>query len=211
MQGWGVKTVAGVGVFAGWFLACSGDDIPPIEDDLRGALAQNFGGAPTASAGSGGSGTAGRGGSSGSGNGGSGNGGSGSGGSGNASGGAAGSGGGGEPAGGSGSGVDAPDCDAFPILQDSCGLAGCHGANAPFGDFGESEDAINDFLDKPSLDPDCDYPIVDTADPANSLLYVKLGEDWPRECGNLQMPAQGDFLTEDETLCVLGWLGRFAK
>jgi hypothetical protein len=212
MQGWGVKTVAGLGMFAGWFLACAGDDIPPIEDDLRGALEQEFGGAPAASAGSGGSGTAGRGGSGagGSGTSGSGNAGSANAGSGNSGGGAAGA-GGGEPVGGGG-GVDAPDCDAFPILAASCAISsGCHGANSPYGDFADNEDAINEYLDKPSVDSDCDSLVVDTANPADSLLYTKLGEDWPRACGNLQMPAAGDFLTEEETLCVLGWLGRFAE
>jgi hypothetical protein len=213
MQGWGVKTVAGLGMFAGWFLACAGDDIPPIEDDLRGALEQEFGGAPAASAGSGGSGTAGQGGSGagGSGTSGSGNAGSANAGSGNSGGGAAGA-GGGEPVGGGGGGVDAPDCDAFPILAASCAISsGCHGANSPYGDFADNEDAINEYLDKPSVDSDCDSLVVDTANPADSLLYTKLGEDWPRACGNLQMPAAGDFLTEEETLCVLGWLGRFAE
>ena len=35
MHGWGVGTMAGVGVLAAWFVACAGETIPPIDDDLR--------------------------------------------------------------------------------------------------------------------------------------------------------------------------------
>ena len=206
MQGWGVKTIAGLGMFAGWFLACAGDDIPPIEDELRGALAQNFGGASmvVGSAGNAGSGTGGSGGS-GSGNAGSAN----NAGSGNAGGGAAGD--GGEPVGGGGGGVDAPDCDAFPILQASCGIVGCHGEGSRVGEFGVSEDAIGEFVDRPSLASACDSVFINSANPEESLIYTKLFMDFPMGCGTLQMPAAGDFLTDDEVQCVLGWLGRFAE
>lgn len=202
MQGWGVKTIAGLGMFAGWFLACAGDDIPPIEDELRGALAQNFGGA-SMETGSAGSGMGGRGGSSGSGT--SGSSGSANAGSGNAGGGAAGD--GGEPVGGGGGGV--AECDAVPILQASCGLAGCHNEGAPNGGFGESGELAATYVDQPSKF--CDAVIIDSANPEESLLYTKLFEDFPDGCGNSQMPLTGSFLTEEETECVLGWLQQFAQ
>lgn len=35
MHGWGLGTMAGVGVLAAWFVACAGETIPTIDDDLR--------------------------------------------------------------------------------------------------------------------------------------------------------------------------------
>lgn len=212
MQGWGVKTIAGLGMLAGWFLACAGEDIPPVDDELRGALADGFGGAADgqmASAGSSGSGNAGRGGS-GSGNGG--RGGSGTSGSANTAGSDSGGGaGGGAPVGGSGSGGGGvAECDAFPIIQEKCGTVGCHGAGSGQGAFGVSEDGLAEFIDKPSTYGRCDGVYIDSANPEASLIYTKLSEDFPDGCGNLQMPANGDFLSADDTACVLGWLQQFA-
>jgi hypothetical protein len=205
MQGWGVKTIAGLGMFAGWFLACAGDDIPPIEDDLRGALAQEFGGAPSASAGSGGSGTGGRGGS-GSGTSGSAN----NAGSGDPGGGAAGD--GGEPVGGGGSGGDlpAPGCDAFPILLSSCSISsGCHAEGSGQGAFAVDEEGVVDFVDQASTKGACDQLFIDSANPEESLIYTRL---FGTECGGtLRMPAAGDFLTDEESDCVLSWLQQFAE
>jgi hypothetical protein len=206
MQGWGVKTIAGLGMFAGWFLACAGDDIPPVEDDLRGALAQNFGGASmeTGSAGSAGSGTGGRGGS-GSGNGGragSAN----NAGSGNAAGGAAGD--GGEPVGGGGSG---DFCDAFPILQRSCGIVGnCHNEGAGQGTFAASEADVVDFVDRPSTKGTaCDQVFINSSNAEESLIYTRL---FGTDCGGLlSMPLTGDPLTEEESDCVLSWLQQFEE
>jgi hypothetical protein len=203
MQGWGVRTIAGLGMFAGWFLACAGDDIPPIEDELRGALAQNFGGASmeVGSAGTAGSGTGGRGGS-GSGNGGSAN----NAGSGNAAGGAAGDGGG--PVGGGGSG---DTCDAFnTILLDRCGSSGCHNDGSPQGAFAVSEQDVLEFVDRPSTKGNaCDQLFIDSSNPEESLLYTRL---FSADCGGiLSMPLSGDPLTEEQSDCVLSWLGQFAE
>jgi hypothetical protein len=207
MQGWGVKTIAGLGMFAGWFLACAGDDIPPIEDDLRGALAQSFGGAPAASAGSGGSGTGGRGGS---GSGGSGTSGSANnGGSGDPGGGAAGDGGG--PVGGGGSGGGADVCAAFPILARSCAVSSnCHGDGSNQGAFAVEEADVVDFVDRPSTKGNaCDQVFIDSSNPEESLIYTRL---FAGDCGgNLPMPLSGNELTAEESECVLDWLGQFAE
>lgn len=206
MQGWGVNMVAGLGIFAGWFLACAGQDIPPIDDDLRGAIAQGFGGADTqmGSAGASGAGNAGRGGS-GSGSGGSG---SGSAGSANNAGSNAGGGAGGGGSGPVGGGGE-PECDAFPILARSCGLAGCHGEGAPPGEFAGSEALAASYLDQESQY--CNELIINSARPEESLLYTKLFADFPSGCGNSQMPLAGAFLTDEESECVLGWLQQFAQ
>jgi hypothetical protein len=205
MQGWGVKTIAGLGMFAGWFLACAGDDIPPIEDELRGALAANFGGASmvVGSAGSSGSGTGGRGGS---GSGTSGNSGSANT-SGSSGGGAAGS--GSEPVGGGGSG---DFCDAYPIIEGSCALggSGCHGEGSGQGAFAVGEDGVLDFVDRPSTKGNaCDQLFIDSTNPEDSLIYTRL---FAADCGGtLQMPAAGDLLTEEQSDCVLSWLQQFAE
>lgn len=213
MQGWGVKTFAGLGLFAGWFLACAGDDIPPIEDDFRGALEATFGGASmdTGSAGSVGSAGSGAGGRGGSGSGSAGRAGSANAGSSNAGGGAAGD--GGEPVGGGG-GADlpAPGCDGFPILEGSCALggSGCHGAGSGQGAFAVSEDGVVDFVDKPSTKGSiCDQVFIDSTNPEQSLIYTRL---FGATCGGtLQMPAAGDLLTEEQSDCVLSWLQKFSE
>jgi hypothetical protein len=197
-------------VFAGWFLACAGDDIPPIEDDLRGTIAAEFGGASmvASSAGSAGSGTGGRGGS---GSSGSGNSGSANAGSGNSGGGAAGD--GGEPVGGGGgSDLPAPGCDGFSIIAMSCALggSGCHGTGSGQGAFAVDEDGVLEFVDKPSTKGNaCNQVFIDSTNPEDSLIYTRL---FAADCGGtLQMPAAGDLLTEEQSDCVLSWLQQFAE
>jgi hypothetical protein len=200
-QGWGVSAI-GFGVLAAWFIACGGEDIPPVDNELRQDLNENYGGAEgvgsAGAAGAGGSGQSGGAGGSG-GSGGratpaAGNGGDG---------GAAGSG----PVGGGGGG----DCDGFALIQARCGSAGCHGPNSPQGAFGVSEQDFADFVDEPSTFFDCDSFFIDSLRPQDSLIYVKLGTDFPLGCGNLQMPANGDFLSDDEAACVLSYLNDVAK
>src|SRR6187431_1044433 len=43
-QGWGKSTIA-FGVLAAWFIACAGEDIPPVDNTLRSDLDENYGGA----------------------------------------------------------------------------------------------------------------------------------------------------------------------
>jgi hypothetical protein len=205
-QGWGVETIAGFGILAAWFVACAGGDIPPIDNELRGALIESFGGqdgqmpggGAAGAGGDGESGAAGAGGDGGAGDGG-------------AASGAAGAGGGGNP-GGAGSVGGGDECDAFnTILLDSCGSAGCHGANSPQGAFAVDEASVLDFVDQPSTYDTCDGLFIDSANPEDSLLYTKLDEDIPPGCGNLQMPLTGDLLDDTQKDCVLDWLGQFAN
>jgi hypothetical protein len=200
-QVWRLRTLAGFGVLAAWFIACSGEDIPQVDDQTREDLASKFpddeGQEATAGAASSGGGAAGAGGSGGRAAGGSG----GRAGSGSTSGG---SGGSGSPATGGSGGA----CDAFTtILLPKCGTAGCHDASSTQGAFAVTEEGVTDFVNKKATY--CDEPYIDSANPAQSLIYLKLAEDFPAGCGNLQMPANGDYLTEEEEACVLSWLGQF--
>jgi hypothetical protein len=198
----------GFAVLAAWFVACSGSDIPAVDGDTRQELQTTYGDEDDAAA------NAGTGGGDG-GNGGSamvpsGGGAAGAGGAGAPSGGGAGGGapvaGGGSSGGGSFAGCDALDT----ILLDRCGTAGCHNANAINGGFAVDDlDVVREYVDAPSNYAECPQPIIDSADPENSLLYTKITDEYPVGCGNLQMPANGDFLTPDEEACVLEWLGQF--
>jgi hypothetical protein len=204
-QGWRASTIGAFGVLAAWFIACAGEDTPPVDNDLRSALATNFGevtGGGAAGAGGDDSGGA-----------------AGAGGSGAVTpqGGAAGASGGGSSGsgstvgGGSGSGNR---CDAFTtIIKGSCGIAGCHGPNSSQGSFGVSEANIADYVDAPSeaFGTACDAVYIDSRNPADSLLYTKVIDDYPAGCGNLQMPLTGSLLDATQEACLLDWLGQFAQ
>jgi hypothetical protein len=216
-QGWRLGTstgfgltgfrAAGVGVLVvAGFIACAGDDTPPVDNQTREDLAREYpdpegqeAAAGSANSGGGAAGAAGSGGAVG----------GSSGRAGSSSGTTGGSGGGSPTGGGSGSGVP---CDAFnTILQPRCGTAGCHGPNSSQGSFGVSEEGAADFVDQTGTfeSNGCDQSYIDSADPEQSLIYLKLGEDFPLGCGNLQMPLNGSLLTEEEKDCVLSWLGQF--
>ena len=204
MHGWGFGTLAGVGVLAVWFVACAGEDIPPIDEELRGNIETVYGDeggqlgtAGSASAGSGGA--AGAAGAAGAGDEPSG-------------GGAAGAGGRPPVVGGGGSG-NAGVCDAYnDIIVPSCGIPGCHNAGSSQGAFAieGDETAITAFIDKPST-RGCPEKFINTTNIDQSLIYTRTTPDFPQECGILQMPLQGDLLTPDQQACLQDWLSQFAQ
>lgn len=198
MHGWGLGTMAGVGVLAAWFVACAGETIPTIDDDLRqdiedvydegaGGQVGNAGNAGRPSGGA--AGAAGAGGPSG--------------------GGAAGA-GGGEPVGGGG-GDEL--CDAYnTVLVPSCGLAGCHNETSTQGAFaveGE-EDAITDFVDRASTFDTCDLVFIDSSDPTQSLLQRRTEEDNTPGCGLVGRMPLGAQLSAEDQACLNEWLTQFA-
>ena len=203
MHGWGVGTMAGVGVLAAWFVACAGEDIPPVDEELRGNIEDVYGdeqggGGQQGNAGSasppgGASGAAGAG-------------------SDPPGGGAAGS---GEPVGGGGGGGNANLCNAYEdVLIPSCGLAGCHNeASTQNGNFAVDggEAGIVEFIDRPSQYSTCDGSFIDSADTDNSLILRKTEDPIPDGCGNLQMPAAGALLEPDQVDCLQEWLTQFAN
>jgi hypothetical protein len=197
-------TSGGFGVLAVWFVACSGGDIPAVDNELRADLEDSFPDDAPAATGNGGTANAQAGGAAGA---------AGAGGADEPSGGGAAGAGGGAPVGGgsSGSGGGGDRCDApGTILVSRCGSAGCHNDGAINGGFGVDDPAaLADFVDLPSNYQDCQQPIIDSSDPENSLLYTKITGEFEPTCGNLQMPANGDFLSEEEEACVLDWLGGF--
>lgn len=213
MQGWGVGSLTGFGILAVCFAACAGDDTPPVDDELRGALELGYGGADGQQGAAGASGTRGdddptpNGGSAGAQSGGGAAGAGGNGGSTVAGGGAAGS---GPAGGGSGGGLDPNVCDAYTtVLVERCAGGSCHGPGSSQGAFVDGEDALADFIDRPSTYDSCDGLFIDSANPEDSLILTKIGEDFPQGCGNLRMPAIGDFLNQEEEECLAEWLTQF--
>jgi len=206
MHGWGVGTMAGVGVLAAWFVACAGETIPTIDDDLRqdietvydeeGSGGQQGNAGSAATPGGGAAGAAGAGGGD------------------EPSGGGAAGAGGGEPVGGGGGGLDPTVCDAYnTILVPSCGLSGCHNAGSSQGAFavdGADEDIL-EFVDRASTQDACDLLFIDSADTEQSLILRRTDEQTPPGCGNLRMPLTGSLLDADEVECLTEWLSQFAE
>ena len=202
-QGWGVETIAGFGILAAWFVACAGSDIPPVDDELRGALITNFGG-QDGQLGGGASGAGGDGG-----DGGSASGAAGAGGDGGAAG-AAGA-GGSAPVGGGGSGSSADVCDAYEtVFLVKCGTSGCHGDGAINGVFaGAAAPTADDIVDQPSTRGDACGVLVDPGNTDDSLILTMVLGEQPASCFPVQMPLGGDNLLPEEIDCVTEWLTQF--
>ncbi len=207
--GAGTRARSGFGVLVLLVAACAGKDTPPFADGFEQALAQNYGGDDgvgiAGSAGSAGSagatGAGGRAGAAGAGMVGAAG----------ASMSAAGSGSGG---GSAGAGASGEVCDAFgSFMEERCGSGGlCHGANASNGAFAESEAAAADFVNKVSAFGAACGVFIDSRNPEESLILTKSDNTYDKaNCGPLQMPANGNFLTPTEIDCLTSWLGQFAN
>jgi hypothetical protein len=198
--------MAGVGVLAAWFVACAGETIPTIDDDLRQDVEDVYGdeggGGQQGNAGSaavpggGAAGAAGAGGN-------------------EPSGGAgAGGAGGGEPVGGGGGGGGGDVCDAYnTIIVPSCGLAGCHNEGSSQGAFAvDGEEAgITAFVDRASTFDTCDLVFIDSNDPTQSLLQRRTEEDTIEGCGLVGRMPLGDQLSAADQACLNEWLTQFAN
>jgi hypothetical protein len=204
-QGWGVKTIAGFGILAAWFVACAGGDIPPVDNELRGALIENFGGQDGQMAGGGAAGAGGDGES----------GAAGAGGDGGAASGAAGTGGSGSPGGAGsvgGSGSSANVCDAYTtVFLGNCAGSNCHGDGAINGVFAGADPPVaGDLVDQVSTrGPECGV-LVDPSNTENSLILdMVLGQQGPT-CFAVPMPLGGDDLPAEDIDCITEWLTQFA-
>jgi hypothetical protein len=119
-------------------------------------------------------------------------------------------GGAGPSSGGSGSG--AAVCDApTKILIPRCGSgSSCHGSGSINGDFGVSEAAAKALVDKPSQNGAGCGLYINSSSPDDSLLLTKVNDTFNKgQCGPLQMPLTGAYLTDDEEACIQDWLSQF--
>jgi hypothetical protein len=203
--GAGTRARSGFGVLALLIVACAGKDTPPFADGFEQALAQNYGGddGVGVAGAAGAAGAGGRGGAAGAGMVGT----AGA----SMGGGAAGT----QAAGGgsAGTGASGEVCDAFTtILLPTCGISGCHNAGSSQGAFAVTEADAADFVDEQSTFGAACGVFIDSRNPEESLILTKCNDTFDKaNCGPLQMPLTGDFLTPDQEACVLSWLGQFAN
>jgi hypothetical protein len=202
-QGWRASTIGGFGILAAWFLACAGEDTPPVDDDLRGALASSFGGADGQMAAAGAA-AGGRGGATS-------NGGSGTPPPPPARGG---SGGSGSPVGGGGSGSGSGGgnvCDAYTtIFLQKCTGSNCHEDGSINGAFaGENPPVAADLVDVVSSRGEECGVLVDPGDTENSLILQMVEGTQGTSCFLVQMPLGDDNLPADEIECISDWLTQF--
>lgn len=118
-----------------------------------------------------------------------------------------------EPAGSSGApgeggagtgGTGAPTCDGFAILATNCGSSGCHGEGSNLGTFAASEADARDYIGAPgSVSCIGQGLVIDTDDPAASLMMMKLSDDPP--CGQ-PMPGNGQLLAQADIDCIEDWI-----
>jgi predicted CxxxxCH...CXXCH cytochrome family protein len=198
----------GFGILAAGFVACAGGDTPPVDNDLRGGLLDNYGGADSqmgsagaSGAGAGGNAAGGAGGRAGAGNGGSSN----------AAGGAAGAAGsGGASAGGSGSGLG---CDAYTtIFLVQCSGSSCHSEGSPNGVFaGDQAPAAGALVDVPSRNGEECGVLVDSRRIQDSVILQMLRGDQGITCSPVPMPIGEDNLDDDELECVTEYLTNLAN
>jgi hypothetical protein len=220
-QGWRLGKRAGFSVLAaglaGWFVtgfvACAGQDTPPVDDQLRDDLVTTYPEDETGSAGSAssGGGAAGAAGSSDDGDGGSGPSGG--------SGGRAGTGGSGQASGGTGGAAPSTGggggnvCDAYTqVFSVSCTGGGCHSEpGALIGDFASGPDAANALVDKVSSRGAACGKLIDSGTTDDSLILqmVENTQD-PGACFPLPMPLGGDDLSQTDKDCIQDWLTQFA-
>lgn len=196
----------GFGILVAWYVGCAGSDTPPVDNDVRDGLADNYGGAgaETGSAGTAsgaGGGTAG----------------SASAGSSNSGGGAAGS-GGGAPIGGSGGGgaVDLGDaCDAYTtIFLVQCAGSSCHGDGSDNGVFaGAQPPTPGELVNVASENGDACGVLVDPDNIENSVLLQMLTveQDQNQACSPVPMPLAGEDLDATELECVTEYLTALAN
>jgi hypothetical protein len=119
---------------------------------------------------------------------------------------------GGAPAGGAsaggtsaGAGGTEPACDGFAILATNCGSSGCHGDGSNLENFAASEADARAFVGSPgTLACVGQGDVIDTDDPAASLMITKLSDDPP--CGQ-RMPVTGGALSESDIDCLEAWIG----
>jgi hypothetical protein len=210
--------VSSVALLCAALAACAGKVTPSVSDDLADAIEDNY----TGAGGSAAVGNAGAAGAAATGNPGRGN----AGGSSNAAGGAAGAGdddvsggaagaamngaAGSSMAGGAGAsgdpdegGAGAPTCNGFAVLAANCGSSGCHGAGSNLGTFAASEEDARDYIGVAGTVCSGQGSIIDTDDPAASLLVTKVSDDPP--CAQ-PMPLGGPPLAQSDIDCIEDWI-----
>jgi hypothetical protein len=108
--------------------------------------------------------------------------------------------------------TDRQYCDAVALVFiPRCGGGSCHNRpNTTLGDFAVGPEEASSYVDVPSgRNAECGL-IIDSTDPAESLIYRKLVGDFGAMCGGF-MPVSGGDLTDEQINCVADWVQQFAR
>ena len=120
---------------------------------------------------------------------------------------------GGISAGGSRPMTERAYCDAVALVFiPRCGGGSCHNRpNATIADFAVGQEEAASFVDVPSVRNATCGLIINSSDPAESLIYRKLVGDFEApKCGGF-MPVSGGDLTDEQIDCVADWVEQFAR
>lgn len=100
-------------------------------------------------------------------------------------------------------GSSTPTCPDVPqVLKTSCGTAGCHGGAAPTSNLDlASADVGNRLKTQKATTGD---PMVDPANPENSVLYKKT---LPKPPFGASMPLSGTPFDDSMRACLATWIG----
>ncbi len=101
--------------------------------------------------------------------------------------------------------ADAGGCDFPQLMAARCASAGCHDASSKAANLDLASEGLRARLaDTPGSAACPDHLQVDTENPENSLIYLKVTDAPP--CG-ARMP-YGGTLSDDEQACMLAWLAQ---
>jgi len=111
--------------------------------------------------------------------------------------------------------VAEPVCDAVTrVLIAKCGGGSCHSnENSNIGAFARGREEAESMLDKPSSKLGCGF-IIDSSNPADSLLLTKVNGTFPDPCGGpMPAPAAGETteLSAGDIDCLEDWLQQFQQ
>jgi hypothetical protein len=100
------------------------------------------------------------------------------------------------------------------VLTAKCGGGSCHSnERATIGDFAIGRLQAEAMLDRPASEQGCGL-IIDSADPAQSLMLTKVNGTYPSDCGG-PMPAPAGReerqLTDGDIDCLSDWLQQFEQ
>jgi hypothetical protein len=98
--------------------------------------------------------------------------------------------------------------DIYPVFSSTghCSNSGCHGTDgSSIPPHMYSLDSAYTSLLRDTSSNLSGYPFVDTLNPANSFVYIKLTDPNPPD-GGARMPEDGGYLSDEFTAKLLKWI-----
>lgn len=104
-------------------------------------------------------------------------------------------------------GCSLSDIHADLIVPSCASTAGCHVESNSGGGLNLANN-FDSLIDADASSTCSGETLIDSADPSNSLVYLKVID--PPPCGLIMPFTEGDGLNEDEAACVLQWVEQIA-